>query len=684
MLKRFLKRNILGAILTILVLPSIALSAVLLVPQGGTGLSTCSVGGILRGNGQNAMSCLGIGTNGQVLTVSGGQPTWQDPTGGGSGTVESVAMTVPTGLQVSGSPITDSGTLTVSLASGYVIPLTASTTDWQTAFGWGNHATAGYLDSGDIANFETTTQLNTRDTNNRARANHTGTQLASTISDFDTTARGLFSSSATGLTYTSGTGVFSLTGGYNIPLTASTTAWNTFYNTPSNRITAGTGLSWSGNTLNATGGGTVESVSMTVPTGLTVSGSPITTTGTLAVSLAGGYNIPLTASTTNWNTFYNTPSNRITAGTGLSWAGNTLNGHVAVTIGGEDYLSLSTQAITANAIDPDNLSASDFGSFTCNGTTCTVDTGAVSNAMLANSTVSYGGVSLALGASDATPAFALADATGLPISTGVSGLGAGIATFLGTPSSANLDTAVTDDTGSGALVFGTSPTITSPTLSTFFGTPCTGNQFLQDISDTGAFTCVTASGGGGDTTWDVVAGGVETATSTDFARASYFVATSSTATSTFAGNVVIEGNLIVDGDVDGAGIIALIALVVATMATVTLTFTNKTLTSPIINVGSDAEGDLYYRNSSGAFTRLPVGADGQVLTSTGTIPAWEDPAGASSFSRLDFEVMTAPATPASDVGTVYMTGSGTTPNRVLEWKFKNEEGEEIILSSVIV
>jgi len=38
-----------------------------------------------------------------------------------------------------------------------------------------------------IADFETTTQLNTRDTNNRARANHTGTQTASTISDFQST-----------------------------------------------------------------------------------------------------------------------------------------------------------------------------------------------------------------------------------------------------------------------------------------------------------------------------------------------------------------------------------------------------------------------------------------------------------------------------------------------------------------
>lgn len=50
--------------------------------------------------------------------------------------------------------------------------------------------------------------------------------------------------------------------------------------------------------------------------------------------------------------------------------------HAAVTLAGEDYLSLSTQQITANAIDPDNLSSSDFGDFTCNGTTCSIDGGA--------------------------------------------------------------------------------------------------------------------------------------------------------------------------------------------------------------------------------------------------------------------------------------------------------------------
>jgi hypothetical protein len=54
--------------------------------------------------------------------------------------------------------------------------------------------------------------------------------------------------------------------------------------------------------------------------------------------------------------------------------------------------------------------------------------------------------------------------------TGITSFGAGVADWLGTPSSANLITAVTDETGSGALVFATSPTLVTPVL----GTPASG------------------------------------------------------------------------------------------------------------------------------------------------------------------------------------------------------------------
>jgi hypothetical protein len=55
--------------------------------------------------------------------------------------------------------------------------------------------------------------------------------------------------------------------------------------------------------------------------------------------------------------------------------------------------------------------------------------------------------------------------------TGITSFGTGVATWLGTPSSANLASAVTDETGSGALVFANTPTLVTPVL----GTPTSGN-----------------------------------------------------------------------------------------------------------------------------------------------------------------------------------------------------------------
>ena len=66
-----------------------------------------------------------------------------------------------------------------------------------------------------------------------------------------------------------------------------------------------------------------------------------------------------------------------------------------------------------------------------------------------------------------TPSYAvLTNATGLPVGTGISGLGTGIATFLATPSSSNLAAAITNESGSNVIVFSDSPTLFTPTLVT--------------------------------------------------------------------------------------------------------------------------------------------------------------------------------------------------------------------------
>ena len=98
------------------------------------------------------------------------------------------------------------------------------------------------------------------------------------------------------------------------------------------KITIGSGLTLTSGVLASTGGGgsgTVTSVAMTVPTGLSIAGSPITTTGTLALTFATGYSIPTTAKQTNWDDAYTWvgafPSQATNAGKFLTTNGSALS-----------------------------------------------------------------------------------------------------------------------------------------------------------------------------------------------------------------------------------------------------------------------------------------------------------------------------------------------------------------------
>lgn len=114
-----------------------------------------------------------------------------------------------------------------------------------------------------------------------------------------------------------------------------------------------------------------------------------------------------------------------TFSSGLSYsAGNVTNTGVlslAQTYGTAQtgILTLATStAATFNGLTVANAITNSGAAFTFAPNSIS---GTLNNAGLTNSTVSYGGVSLSLGATDATPAFNLIDAIGLPLATGVSG-----------------------------------------------------------------------------------------------------------------------------------------------------------------------------------------------------------------------------------------------------------------------
>ena len=195
----------------------------------------------------------------------------------------------------------------------------------------------------------------------------------------------------------------------------------------------------------------------------------------------------------------------------------------------------------------------------------------------------------------------LTSCTGLPVSTGISGLAAGVATFLATPSSANLITAVTDETGTGSLVFATSPTLITPALGTPASgtlTSCTGlpigtgvsglaagvATFLATSSSANLLAAVTDETGTGvlvfgtspTITTSIVAGSATMAVfNTTATTVNAFGAATSLSVGAATGSTTINNNLVVTGNLTING------------TTTTVNSTTVTVDDPIITLGGD-------------------------------------------------------------------------------------------------
>lgn len=141
--------------------------------------------------------------------------------------------------------------------------------------------------------------------------------------------------------------------------------------------------------------------------------------------------------------------------------------------------------------------------------------------------------------------------------TGITSLGTNVATWLGTPSSANLASAVTDETGSGALVFGTTPTLTglrekSVAVAASDINLASGNYFTKTISGTTTFTVSNVASSGDVASFILILTNGGSATVNYFSGVTWAAGTAPTLTTS---GVDLIGFFTIDGGTTWRGLV---------------------------------------------------------------------------------------------------------------------------------
>lgn len=428
-----------------------------------------------------------------------------------------------------------------------------------------------------------------------------------------------FSETITGIDYSNTTGVFSLTSGFIIPLIASTTNWNSFFDTPSTVITAGNHIDWSGNTLNViTTGDWTGTFDGLEGSSFRDSKWATSTTDSNSIYFTGTQNVGIGSSSPNVALTVgsaplfsvDTDTSIIIVGTSAEPAEMIVSGQIAITEGDYIWMNYPTNTVSLDSSGPDSLDIlAELGELNLVGnevtigilgSVLTIGTGQAQDLQLAFNT---NGADGAFEWDRATDSFLYSDDITLSTTEGIN--------FRSSSSRIN-------STATGLLAI-------TAASSTFSGDLAFQGEIMPDglVCANGEILKKTAandwdcaadnnSGGGGS-------GNVATSTGETAGQLSYW--TSTNATPATLGKVATT-SLTATSPLSLSQPISVIGGSASALSISTAGDWTGTIDGNNFAGGAIGAGDLLYGASAGSITELAIGTAGFILTNNGTAPAW--------------------------------------------------------------